>query len=297
MYLLVGGDSEIGAATYLAMKAQGYAVMATTRHPECVAHDRPFLDLSAPLDSWEPPRRMRSACICAAVARPADCASDPVGTAHINVVQTLALAEKLLSRDVHVLFLSSNQVFDGRVPHVPADATCSPVSEYGCQKARTEVALRARMAPGAPVAILRLAKVVTSNMALIRGWVEALTAGKAIRCFYDMALAPVPINLVCAAIIALMSDQARGIFQLTGPADVTYAGVARFLADRLGADPSLVSETSAREANLPSGMTPRYTTLDSSVLQKRYGIFVPQMGAVIEQVMEKILAPARARPG
>jgi dTDP-4-dehydrorhamnose reductase len=211
-------------------------------------------------------------------------------------VQTLALAEKLLSFDVHVLFLSSNQVFDGRAPHMPAGAMRSPVSEYGGQKARTEIALCARMANGAPVAILRLAKVITSNMALVRGWVEALAAGRAIQCFDDMMLAPVPIDLVCAAIIVLMNDRARGIFQLSGPADVAYADVARFLAGRLGVDPGLVGKISAREANLPDGTTPRHTTLDSSALQERYGISVPYMQDGIEQVFEKILAPARTRP-
>ena len=63
--------------------------------------------------------------------------------------------------------------------------TC-PVSEYGRQKARTEAALRQHMDRGAPVAILRLAKVVSPDMPLIDGWIEALAAGKPIRAFRDM---------------------------------------------------------------------------------------------------------------
>ena len=87
-------------------------------------------------------------------------------------------------------FLSTNQVFDGSVPEMAADAPASPVSEYGRQKARVEAALRARMDQGAPVAVLRLAKVVSRDMPLIRGWVDALSAGKPIRAFHDMTLAP-----------------------------------------------------------------------------------------------------------
>src|SRR5580700_6561958 len=150
MFLIVGGDSEIGAAAYRAMKAQGAAVAATTRRSERIASDRPFLDLAAPLDGWVPPPGTQAVCFCAAIARLAACSDDPEGSAHINVVQTLALAETCLARGIAVLFLSTNQVFDGRAPHERADAPHSPVSEYGRQKARTEAALLRQMDNGAP---------------------------------------------------------------------------------------------------------------------------------------------------
>src|SRR5581483_1941068 len=97
-----------------------------------------------------------------------------------------------VARGIHVLFLSTNQVFDGRVPYVAADAPNSPVSEYGRQKASVETALRARMA-------------------LIDGWIADLSAGRAIRAFGDMKLAPTPIDLVCEAIARLLEDRATGI--------------------------------------------------------------------------------------
>jgi dTDP-4-dehydrorhamnose reductase len=295
MFLIVGGDSEIGAATFRAMKAQGQAVAATTRRRDRVAPDRPFLDLAAPLGDWAPPPGMQAVCLCAAIARLAACADDPQGSAHINVLQTLALVEKLLARDIAVLFLSTNQVFDGRTPQVPADAPHAPVSEYGRQKARAETALRDRMVNGAPVAILRLAKVVSDGMPLIEGWVRELSAGKPIRVFNDMPLAPTPTPQVCAAIAALLRDRARGIFQLTGPRDVTYADIGRFLAGYLDAAPQLVNEVSARTAGLPEGATPKHTTLDSSLLRVHYGLEVPDVWDIVQRVaanaQNKIASP------
>jgi dTDP-4-dehydrorhamnose reductase len=298
MFLIVGGDSEIGAATYRAMKAQGHAVAATTRRHDRVAPDRPLLDLAAPLDDWAPPSGTRAVCICAAIARLAACADDPQGSAHVNVVQTLALAKRLLASDIAVLFLSTNQVFDGRTPHVPADAPHSPVSEYGRQKARTETALREQIAGGAPVAILRLAKVVSDRMPLVDSWVRELAAGKPIRAFNDMPLAPTPTELVCSAIAALLADRARGIFQLTGPRDVSYADIGRFLAGYLDAEPQLVNETSARSAGLPEGATPKHTTLDSSLLRVHYGLEAPDVWDVVQRVAAHaqidVASPARA---
>jgi dTDP-4-dehydrorhamnose reductase len=298
MFLIVGGDSEIGAATFRAMQAQGNAVAATTRRRENVASDRPFLDLAAPLEDWAPPPETQAVCLCAAIARLTACADDPEGSAHINVVQTLALAEKLLARGIAVLFLSTNQVFDGRTPHERAEAPHSPVSEYGRQKARAEAALLRQMENGAPVAILRLAKVVSDTMPLIDGWIKDLTAAKPIRVFNDLALAPTPIDLVCTAIAALLQDRARGIFQFTGPRDVTYADIGRFLAAYLDADQKLVNQTSARAAGSPEGATPLNTTLDSSLLRVHYGLAVPDVWEVVGRVAtnkrDKVASPTRA---
>ena len=288
MFLIVGGDSEIGAAAYRLMKARGMPVAATTRRHERVAPDRPLLDLAASLDDWQPPEPVTAACICAALPRLAACAADPEGTARINVDQTGLLIDKLLARGISVLFLSSNQVFDGRKPHVAADAPHSPASEYGRQKARAETALQGHMARGAPAAVLRLAKVVSAGMPLIEGWVADLSAAKPIRAFHDMTLAPVPTGLVCVAILSLLQHRAAGVFQLTGPRDVTYADIGRFLAAYLGAEASLIRETSAREAGMPAGATPLHTTLDSSLLRERYGLEAPDVWEVFSDIMSNL---------
>jgi dTDP-4-dehydrorhamnose reductase len=292
MFLVIGGDSEIGAATYRAMKAQDRAVAVTTRRRERIAPDRPFLDLAAQFDSWEPPQQTRAACICAAVSRIAVCAADPQGTANLNVNQTLALIENLVARDIFVLFLSTNQVFDGRVPRARADMPYSPVSEYGRQKVAVERVLRGRMAQGAPVAILRLAKVISPDMPLIAAWVADLSSSKPIRAFRDMPLAPIPTDLVCTAIGALLEDHDSGISQLSGPRDVAYADIGRFVAGHLGADLSLVKEISARDVGLPDGVTPLNTTLDGSLLRERYGLEVPDVWEVVERVISSTGTPA-----
>ena len=90
--------------------------------------------------------------------------------------QTIALIDRLAARGIYTLFLSTNQVFSGERPHVPADAPVSPVSEYGRQKAEAERVLRSRMANGAPIGVLRLAKVVSPGMALVTNWRQELTA-------------------------------------------------------------------------------------------------------------------------
>ena len=285
MWLLIGGDSEIGAAAYRSLKARGVTAAATTRRKTQVAADRPFLDLSASLESWEPPSGTRAACLFAAVARIEACEADPRASAHVNVTQTLALADRLLGCGIPVLFLSTNQVFDGTVPNVAADAPHSPLTEYGRQKSRAEAGFFSRIEQGMPVAVLRLAKVVSPDMPLLCDWSEELAACHSIRAFSDMTMAPVETAMVCDTIAMLMKDGARGIFQLTGPRDLSYLEIGRHIAAQVGADRSLVGESTTVEAGLPAGSGRMHTTLDSSRLRNAYGVTPPDVLAVVDTVV------------
>jgi dTDP-4-dehydrorhamnose reductase len=209
------------------------------------------------------------------------------------VTQTGLLIDRLVERSIPVLFLSSNQVFDGRTPHVPADAPMSPVSIYGRQKALMETALRRHLDAGACVGILRLAKVVSPEMPLICDWIDALTAGKPVRAFEDMTMAPTPIRLVAEIIGLLLRDGPRGVFQLTGSRDVTYAATADYLATRMQADLGLVTKTTARAAGLPEGTAPLHTTLDTRLLRERYGVEVPDVWSLIEGMIDQHLKHER----
>jgi len=285
MWLLIGGDSEIGSLAYQSLKARGVTAAATTRRKTHVTADRPFLDLSAPLENWEPPSGTSAACIFAAIARIEACEADPRASAHVNVTQTLALADRLLARGIPVLFLSTNHVFDGTVPNVAADVPHSPVTEYGRQKSRAEVGFFSRMEQGMPAAILRLAKIVSRDMPLLRDWSARLAAGQPIRAFSDMTMAPVETAMVCDAIAMLMKDAAPGVFQLTGPRDVSYLEIGRHIAAELGVARSLVSAGTTVEAGLPAGSGRMHTTLDSSRLRDRYGIMVPDVLPIVSSVI------------
>jgi dTDP-4-dehydrorhamnose reductase len=293
-FLLIGGDSEIGSETVAYARRQGLPAVATTRRADGGrGSGRIFLDLAAPLAAWEPPAGVAAACIFAAVGHLLDCHRDPAGSALINVTRTVELVERLVARGIYVLFLSTNQVFDGSRPQMPAMAARCPVSEYGRQKARTETRLQALMAAGARIGILRLGKVVAPAMPLLRQWQTALASGQPVRAFRDMVMAPTPIGVAAAAITALLAERCPGIWQLTGPRDIAYAEIAAHMARRFDADHSLVRPVAAACAAMPEGSTPRHTTLDSRALRARFGIAAPEPWPTIEGILA---APAARWP-
>ncbi len=284
--LIIGGNSEIANATTTHLRASGCEVAATTRRPERAGAENPFLDLSRQVEDWPIPDGIGAVCFCAAIARLNDCANNPQASALVNVTRTIALADRLLAREVPVLFLSTDKVFDGTRAQVPASTAPCPVSEYGRQKAAAEAALSGRMRGGAPVTLLRLAKIVSPGMALLRQWIVSLANGKSIRAFDDMMMAPTPVAVAASAIERLLAEPNPGIFQLSGPRDVAYSEVAAHLARSLDADPALVDPVSAYSAGLPPGSTAQHTTLDSSALRERFGIAVPDAWEVIDALVE-----------
>ncbi len=292
MKLLVGGDSELGKATQRYFTEHSRPSLATTRRLGLVSPERPYFDILDLTEDWTPPPGVDAACIFVSIARLSDCATDPVGSARVNVDQTLRLIDKLTSRGIYTLFLSSNQVFDGNVATIAPDAPACPVSEYGRQKAKTEAAIFERIAKGAPLAILRLSKVMSPNAPLIQGWIDKLKQGKTIQAFNDMTLAPVPVDNVAAAVDALLENKLVGAFHLSGPQDATYLDVGHYIAKQVGADPKLVEPVSGNSDGMPKGGTPRNTTLDSSFFQKRFGMTVPTVWQVISSILKPISANA-----
>jgi cupin fold WbuC family metalloprotein len=216
------------------------------------------------------------------------------------VTQSLRLVDKLLAKGIYVLFLSSNQVFDGELPNVRVDRPVCPVSEYGRQKVAVETAIRERIAKRAPIAVLRFSKVMDSSSPLIAGWIQSLLKGDSVQAFSDMTVAPVPVVTAIKAIAALLDARLSGVFQLTGPRDATYSEVGNYLARELGANPNLVVQTSAYSAGMPKGSTPRHTTLDSSAMRDKFGIVVPDVFDVLSSFLDDSrkskVAPAQS-PG
>lgn len=85
MYLVVGGNSEIGSATAGLLAARGHEVLVTTRRPEAVGAGQMLLDFDTLDAGWMPPPGVRAVCIFVAVARLAECENAPEASARINV--------------------------------------------------------------------------------------------------------------------------------------------------------------------------------------------------------------------
>lgn len=276
--LVIGADGTIGSAVATRLEAAGVPVVRTSRRG--MAGTLP-LDLAAMPGGWTPPADLAAAVICAAVTSTEVCRTRPDETRQVNVEAPVDIGRRLAASGGRVVFLSTNMVFDGSVPFVPADAERCPRTAYGRMKAEAEAGL---LAIGDAATVVRLTKVVGCTLPVIEGWRSALARGEVVRPFSDLPIAPVSLDLATAVIAAAARAPLGPILQVSARADVTYADVASRLAARWGFSAALVQPWTVAESGVRLEHVPLHTTLDGSAVRDRLVLEPPDPWAAIDEV-------------
>lgn len=282
-FLIIGGTSEIGAALikYFENKSIGY--VATTRQFNSLNKNFIYMDLCDLNLSNINLDEISSVCILSAVARIKACEENFKESYNVNVIGAISLINYFAKRDIHCLFVSTNQVFDGRSAYVSAGAKQSPISVYGKQKTETEKYLLGLMDAGKNIAILRLSKVFSSKTPLLQLWKNNILEGRSIEAFTDMNLAPVSISRVVQIIYALMDNRYSGIMQFSGAKDLSYFEFAERLCNLLNVRRPLIKRSSIRDHDLGIGAAPHNTTLNCDLLESLLKIKTPNINEVIKE--------------
>jgi dTDP-4-dehydrorhamnose reductase len=246
---IIGASGLIGSS--LAAKATKNEAqwIGTTSKASSKAENSFQLDLTNDREIDHISLRPRVTYLCAGATNIQACESDPIKTGKLNVQQTMKVARLLHEAGSAIVFLSSNLVFDGNQSFTPAETRYAPTTEYGRQKAEAESMLLGELEH---VAIVRLTN---------------LRRGEPIHPFSDMQFSPVEQDLVAEELWALSNSFKRGIFQLSGDADISYAAAAQKLAKYHRIDDSLVRPQIAAEGGFHFSF-PRYTTLAFEPVRK-----------------------------
>ena len=278
-HLVVGGESMVGAALVRRLHRSGLHVRGTTRRNDAATDTNLFLDLSAVPDDWNPPKPVDVAILCAGVTRLKACKEHPEESRRINVEGIVKIADILHKQGAFIIYLSTNQVFDGTRPLLTPSNATSPVTEYGRQKAEAE---RSLSNAGTVNAIVRLTKVMGPINALIEGWKRDLIAGRTITPFSDMTLAPVPLSCVVNVLSMIAQERRSGTFHVSGERDITYAEAARIGAEILCVSPELVQPVLSSQTDPDSEPSPIHTSLNIDLLKATFGIAPPEIRWTIE---------------
>lgn len=263
--LVIGGDSAIGSS-FLSAECpdKAWRVNGTTRRGERVQNGLGYFDMRTP-DARSVLARQDYCTVifCAGVTSIAHCEMHPLATREINVSDTVSIASGLLSAGKHVIFLSTNMVFDGTRPLVAPDSPTSPSTEYGRQKAESEKLL---LAHDGKCTILRLTKVIGDHHPLFESWLERLAKGDAIHPCLNKCMAPVSMCLVINALHQIVQRRHLGIVQVSALHDISYYEAASYLAKSLGYDACLIEPASCNERE--NGPLPEFTSLLSNIAEE-----------------------------
>ena len=175
----------------------------------------------------------------AALSSLAACEADPARARRINVDATRELARAAARSGAWLLFVSSDQVFDGELQegarYREEDAP-RPVNVYGRTKLEAEEAVRAA---GGDALIVRTALVLGRAPDGRSGAVESVRAapdGATLRLFHDEWRTPVSAPDLARVLDAAARSRAVGLVHVAGPDRVDRLELGRRIAARYGRD-------------------------------------------------------------
>lgn len=221
------------------------------RHPKRVGYTYESLDL---LDADHVRARLQeikpTAIVhCAAMSQADACENDPAACQAANVTALEHLLVATRGLNTHIVFLSTDFVFDGEQGPYREDAPTAPLSEYGRTKLAAEQLL---LRQEQPVTILRTALVYgaaphLSRSNLVMWVVNSLQEATPIRVVEDQVRSPTLAEDVADACAAAIFRQKTGIYHVAGPEILTVLEVARRTADAFDLDPKLISPVKTAE--------------------------------------------------
>lgn len=232
------------------------------------------LDLTN-VNSWNVPNDVDIAYFCAGVSKKDKCDNSYKEARLINVINTLAIMNKLLDKKIFVVFLSSNGVFQGIKPFYRINDNISPSSYYAELKAEVEGKISMYKNP---YSIVRLTKVFDSRLDLINAWINNLKEKKRIIAFNDITISPVSSNYAGEFIFNIGDKHNNGVFHLSGQENHTYYEIALMIAKKIG-----VSSSYVQGIECTNGL-PKYASLDMSQNTCNFPCYPQSISSMIDDI-------------
>ena len=216
--LVTGVTGQLGSEVAARFRQLGH---------EVIAADRQVLDFLQPARAAAVIRAQQPDWVinCAAYTQVDKAESEPGQAFTVNRDTPAQLAQAVAEYDGQLLQLSTDFVFDGTQtrPYVEDDAT-NPLGVYGSSKLAGEQAVQ-RELPDA--VIVRTAWVYgVHGHNFVKTMLRLATAGTPLRVVSDQRGTPTWTRDIVAAIVALVDQQASGVFHFTAAGETSWHGFA-----------------------------------------------------------------------
>jgi dTDP-4-dehydrorhamnose reductase len=189
--LIVGVNSKIGGALYKDLQKYAISVLGTTRKKNVALGDPRiiYLDLKDEVIDEGLLPEVDIVYIMASVTSMAECVSDS-DSYGINVSRISQIGSLYMKRGSFIIFASTNAVFSGEKFEQNECDIVDPITIYGSQKRDAENALlnSAALIPKGRLAIVRMTKVLTHDITLIKDWTASILDGRPIEAFIDLKI-------------------------------------------------------------------------------------------------------------
>ena len=167
---------------------------------------------------------------CAALSKPQHCQADPDLARKLNVEVTTCLAE--LARDIPFIFLSTDQVFDGRRGGYNETAPVNPITVYAETKVAAERIVLANPKHTVIRTSLNGGVSPTGDRAFNEEIRRAWQTNRTVRLFTDEFRCPIPAVVTARALWALAAKERPGLYHIAGSERLSRWQIGKLLAAR-----------------------------------------------------------------
>ena len=210
------------------------------------------------------------------------CEKDRALAWRVNVMATVAIARAAEVVNAHVIYLSTDYVFDGERGMYAEDEPPCPVNYYGLTKMAAEVAVRAACSRWSVVRTSSIYGLGPGRRNFAKFLIERLSRGEPVKALVDQYTSPTHARLLAKALLEVAERHAVGIFHVAGER-MSRLEFALRVAEELGFDKSLISGARMSEFKWLA-RRPRDSSLDCSETRKRISIEFHDTGVAMEEL-------------
>lgn len=274
---MTGASGLLGSSLCLALSRAGHDVTGTY-----LTHGGPFpfsvlrVDLrdEQQVDKLISSIRPEVVVHCAALSKVIECEQQPESAEQHNVEATRYLAMHAGHINVHFIFLSTDQVFNGLTGNFSEDDVPAPTHVYGRLKVAGEQIVRETCAA---YLILRSNNIVGQNVGFGQSFTDGilckLLAGEHVKLFHDQLRSPIHLSVMTKLICKTIENRLTGVLHAGGPEHLSRFETGCRLADAYGVSREQISSVSV-STHPDSAFLHRDGTFNTMKLQK----FYPDLG-------------------
>ena len=233
---IVGASGLIGRNLFAFLRKKGRQVLGTY----CSMRQKGLIEFDLLKDDFSLFDNCKVVVICSAISNIDKCLLQKEQAHQVNVVKTIELINYLARNGIKTIFLSSDQVFDGRNGDNAEDDEPNPINCYGSFKLCVEQHLINGIED---YLILRLSKTYSTNISdggMLADIVNAFGRGGPVRSAYNLIFNPTDVSLVCNAILQSIEIDIKGLYHLADKTIMSRYEFACAIAKEYGYDPALV---------------------------------------------------------
>lgn len=277
--LVTGANGLLGQHLVALLLAKGHEVVALGRGSSRLPFDPSVyayynVDIATELSVHEVFSKERPEIVVhgAAMTQVDECEQNQEMCERINVQGTshVVLSAETFSR--HLIYISTDFVFDGEKGNYSEEDDAGPVNWYGFTKMQAESLIETCDMPWTIVrTCLVYGNALTGTRPNIISWVkDNLSAGKPIRVVSDQVRTPTYVEDLAAGILLIIEQSAEGTFHISGKDVLTPYDMAIKTAEYFNLDKSLMTKVDASVFSQP-GRRPLKTGFDISKARTQLG--------------------------